>query len=305
MLDVQLGRAVFIKNGRQTCEGPARFGDNRNRDRRTHTALSFLDTKVGQKHLQDILWSNRSRNVPKAVNCRTSHSLLMCLQQIEQLKANAHPLTRTHKLGTTVSNTANEVDTRFLYPLMAIAEDGRHARQQIPDGWIHLRHAHDVGNRTLSGDHTRQCLGEFFAQLLEENNAQIRKQCVLTTLLEHSSQLGRKVRGLLARAGVFVVETPQNRRHNLHEVRLNAHAQRMSNGACPVKHDAILIRLLLERIDHAVHQLHFQSLSDIGRAERRHDMPDRIHRHATERLALILEKVDQSLNDLTYTHFVR
>ena len=57
---------------------------------------------------------------------------------------------------------------------MAVAEDGRHARQQIPDGWIHLRHAHDVGNRTLSGDHTRQCLGELFAQLLKENDAQIR-----------------------------------------------------------------------------------------------------------------------------------
>ena len=80
MLDVELRRAVLVQDRRQAREWPTRLCDNRDRDRRAHTALAFLDAQVRQQHLQHILWSNRLGNVAKTVDGRAPYSLLVCLE---------------------------------------------------------------------------------------------------------------------------------------------------------------------------------------------------------------------------------
>lgn len=59
-------------------------------------------------------------NVPKGVDGGSANSLLVGLQQLQQLKANPHPLFGRDKLCASVCNTTNKVDAILLYFLMSV-----------------------------------------------------------------------------------------------------------------------------------------------------------------------------------------
>lgn len=50
---------------------------------------------------------------------------------------------------------------------------------------------------------------------------QLAQQLVLATLLDHNSEMRRKIRGLLANFRALVVQPPQDGRHNLRDVGLD------------------------------------------------------------------------------------
>ncbi|KAI3477854.1 hypothetical protein L1887_60363 [Cichorium endivia] len=149
---VELRRPILVEDGRDGGERTARLGHDGDRHRRANTRLSLLHAQIGQKHLQHVRRSDGTRNVAKAVHRSPADGLLVRLEQIQQLKADAHPLARTDKLGALVGDPADEVDARFLHLLVTVAQDGRHARKQIFDGRAHLRHTHHIGDGRLGAD---------------------------------------------------------------------------------------------------------------------------------------------------------
>ena len=187
---------------------------------------------------------------------------------------------------------------------MPVAQNGRHARKQVLDGRIHLGHADHICNSALCCDHACQRLGKLFAQLLKEHHTQVRQQGVLAALLDDDGQLRRQVGRLLPRARILVVEAPQDRRHDLHQVRLDPHPERIGNGADAIQHDTVFNRLFLERIDHAIDKLNLQPLVYIGCAKRCDDMLDRVHRHLAEWLAIVLQKVYETADDVAHADLV-
>ncbi len=295
---VELRCPILVEDGRDGGEGPARLGHDGNRHRRANTRLSLLHAQIGQKHLQHVRRSDGTRNVAKAVHRSSADGLLVRLEQIQQLKADAHPLARTDELGAFIGDPADEVDARFLHLLVTIAQDGRHTREQILDGRAHLRHADHVGDGRLGADDRCQSLGELLSQLLEQDHTKFGQQSVFSALLDDQRQLGGQVSGLLTRLCALVVQTPQNGRDNLREVGLDTQAQRVDHRADAIEHDVVFDRLLLEGVDETVDELHLEALVDVGRAQVGDDLLDGLHHHLAERLAFVLELVDDPRHNL-------
>jgi hypothetical protein len=73
-----------------------------NGDSTAYTRLTFLHLQVGQEHRQHILGTDSLGNVTKGIDGRSSDSLLVRLEQIEELETNTHPFLGWDELGATV-----------------------------------------------------------------------------------------------------------------------------------------------------------------------------------------------------------
>ena len=83
-------------------------------------------------------------NVAEGVDGGAANRLLVGLEELEQLEADAHPFAGAHELGAAVGDAAHQLDAVLLHLFVPVLEDGREARQQVLDGRRHLRHADHV-----------------------------------------------------------------------------------------------------------------------------------------------------------------
>jgi len=77
---------------------------------------------------------------------------------------------------------------------------------------IHLRHTNNISDHSLCSDNTTESVRIFFTKLLERNQAQLAEKLIFVALLDHDSQPGREIRGLLLDLRALVVEPPENNR---------------------------------------------------------------------------------------------
>ena len=71
-------------------------------------------------------------------------ALLVRLEHLQQLEADAHPLARGHELGAAVGDAANEVNAVLLHLFVPVLQNGCQPRQQILDRRRHFGHADHV-----------------------------------------------------------------------------------------------------------------------------------------------------------------
>ena len=87
-----------------------------------------------------------------------------------------------------------------------------------------MGHTNNVCDSAHSGDNTSQRIGIFFTKLLEQYEAELAQQLVLATLLDDDGETGGEIGGLLTNLGALVVEAPEDSRHDLRKVGLDADA---------------------------------------------------------------------------------
>jgi hypothetical protein len=75
----------------------------------------------------------------------------------------AHPLLRGYELGASICDTAHQVDGGLLHALVAVAQDGREARQEVFDGRRHGGHTDHVHNRLQAAEDGRENVGVLLA----------------------------------------------------------------------------------------------------------------------------------------------
>lgn len=71
-------------------------------DSRTDSTLPLLHPQVRQQHAEHVLRSDRLGDVSERVDGRTSDALLVRLEEVQQLEADSHPLSRRDELGSSV-----------------------------------------------------------------------------------------------------------------------------------------------------------------------------------------------------------
>mmetsp|Transcript_6583 Transcript_6583/g.12407 ORF Transcript_6583/g.12407 Transcript_6583/m.12407 type:complete len:352 (+) Transcript_6583:251-1306(+) len=146
ILYIEFWDPVLIHECRNDSERLACLSHNRNGDSCAHTVLSFLDLQIVEKCRQHIRGPNGLCNVAKGIHCSTPDAFLVGLQELQELKADAHPLTRRNKLSPTVCNAPNKVDAVLLHLLMPVLQDGGQPRQQIFDRGRHFVHSHHIND---------------------------------------------------------------------------------------------------------------------------------------------------------------
>ena len=78
---------------------------------------------------------NGFSNVAKGVDSSPANGLLVCFEEVQQLKADPHPLSRGDKLCPPVCNAAYEVNAVLLHLLMPEAcQEGREGRGEREGG---------------------------------------------------------------------------------------------------------------------------------------------------------------------------
>ena len=65
------------------------------------------------------LWANGFGDVAKRVDGGAADGLLVCLQHVQQLKADAHPLARRHVARTPVGDAPHQVNAVLLHLLVS------------------------------------------------------------------------------------------------------------------------------------------------------------------------------------------
>ena len=106
---------VLVHERGQHGEGGAGLSHNGNGDGRAHAVLALLHLQVIQQGDQDVLRPDRLGNVAEGVDGRAADALLVRLEHLQQLKADAHPLARRHKLRASVRNAPHQVDAILLH----------------------------------------------------------------------------------------------------------------------------------------------------------------------------------------------
>lgn len=96
--------------------------------------LAVLDLEVGEEDTQDVLRADGLGDVAERVDGGAPNRLLVRLEEVEQLEADAHPLARRDELCAAVGDAPDEVDRRLLHLLVPVAQDGRHARDCVRQG---------------------------------------------------------------------------------------------------------------------------------------------------------------------------
>lgn len=92
------------------------------------TTLTLLNSQVGEEDAEDVLGTDGLGDVSERVDGRSSNSLLVRLEEVEELEADSHPLSGRDKLGSSIGDTSNQVDRGLLYLLVSIAENRSHSR---------------------------------------------------------------------------------------------------------------------------------------------------------------------------------
>jgi hypothetical protein len=115
VLHVELGHPVLVHQRRQHGEGRTRFGNDGDGHRGADTVLPLLHLQVVEQGGQHVVRPNGLGDVAKRVDGRSADCFFVRLQQLEQLKADAHPLTSRHVLRTSIRNPTHQVNAVFLH----------------------------------------------------------------------------------------------------------------------------------------------------------------------------------------------
>ena len=116
--DGRAGHLILIHEGRQNGEGRAGLSHDRNGHGGAHAVLPLLDLEVIQQRDQHILGPDGLGNVAERVDGGSPDALLVRLQHLQQLEADAHPLTRGHELGASVGDATHKVNAVLLHLLV-------------------------------------------------------------------------------------------------------------------------------------------------------------------------------------------
>lgn len=82
ILNVEFLNSVLVHERRQNVERPAGFSNDSDGDSRAHSQLPLLHLQVIEQRDKDVLRTDSLRDVPKRVDCRSSNTLLVRLQQV-------------------------------------------------------------------------------------------------------------------------------------------------------------------------------------------------------------------------------
>ncbi len=248
--------------------------------------------------------ANGLGNVSECVDSGASNGLLVRLEQLEQLKTDAHPLPGAHELGAAVSDATHQLNTILLHLLVAILEDGRETGQQVLDGRRHFCHADHVDDALECAEDAAEHLGILLAQVLEQHLAQVTHELLLLRGLHDHGDLGDQVGRLLTHLGRLVIQTPEDGTADLRQIGLDTLAERVDHGAEAVEHDGVVGGLLLEGVQYAVDELLLEAVVDVGGAQIIHDLLYGLHDHLAVGLGLVLEVVHDAVDDLGGAHLV-
>mmetsp|Transcript_11483 Transcript_11483/g.22235 ORF Transcript_11483/g.22235 Transcript_11483/m.22235 type:complete len:601 (-) Transcript_11483:2097-3899(-) len=299
VLDVELGDAVLVEQSGEHSEGRARLGDDGDGDGGADAVLPLLHLEVVQQRSEHVLRPDGLGDVAEGVDSGAADGLLVRLEHVEQLEADAHPLARRNVLGAAVGDAADQVNRVLLHRLVPVLKDGRQPRQQVLDRRRHLGHANDVDDRLERAEDRAQHLWVLLAEVLVEYDAQVAHELLLLASAHHDGDARDKVGRLLPHLCALVIEPPLDGAANLRQVRLGARAEGVDDGAEAVEHDGrVLGRLLLKGVEDAVDELLLEALVDVGGGEARDDLLDRLHHHLAVGLALVLEVLHDAHDDL-------
>ena len=107
---------------------------------------------------------NGFSNVAKGVDSSPANGLLVCFEEVQQLKADPHPLSRGDKLCPPVCNAAYEVNAVLLHLLMPKAcQEGREGRGERREG---REKGGDRGDRGQRGEENSEHKSECSKALL-------------------------------------------------------------------------------------------------------------------------------------------
>ena len=93
---------------------------------------------------------------------------------------------------------------------------------QVLDRRAHLSHTDHVGDRADGRNDTSERVGVLFSELFEQDDAELGQKRVFLALLDDESEPASQVCSLLTDLGALVVQTPQDGRDDLGQVRLDA-----------------------------------------------------------------------------------
>mmetsp|Transcript_59835 Transcript_59835/g.142534 ORF Transcript_59835/g.142534 Transcript_59835/m.142534 type:complete len:391 (+) Transcript_59835:475-1647(+) len=305
VLHIELWHSVFIHQRRQNCERATCLCNDGDSNRCADTQLSLLHFQVVQQSAQHIVRTDRLGNVAKGVHCRTTNGLLVCLQQLQQIKANAVPFTRWCQFCTSICNPSNKVNAIFLNLLVSVLQDRRQARQQILHRRSHLCHANDVDNSLHGAQDGTQHLGILFAQVLIQEETQVAHHLLLATLLHDDCNASNQVCSLLSHSCRWCVQAPPDDASNLRQVWLHTGPQRVHHGAEAIEHHrGVIGSLLLERVDDSIYDLLFQAGVDIRHTKVCNGLVNGLHDHLPVGFRGILQIFHNPRDDVRTTHLV-
>mmetsp|Transcript_24317 Transcript_24317/g.61665 ORF Transcript_24317/g.61665 Transcript_24317/m.61665 type:complete len:665 (+) Transcript_24317:276-2270(+) len=305
ILHVQLGHPVLVHQRRQHGERTARLRHDGDSHRGTDTQLTLLHLQVVEQRAEHIVRADCLRNVAEGIHGGTANRLLVGLEELQQVEADAVPLARRRQLGAAVGNSSNQVDAVLLDLLVPVLQDRRQARQQVLDRRRHLGHTNHVDDGLHGSQDRPQHLRVLFAQVLVEEEAQVTHHLLLAALLHDDRNARDQVSGLLTHARRRRVQAPPDDTGDLWQVRLDARTQRVHHRAEAVQHDGgVVRRLLLEGVDDAVDDLLLEARVDVGHAQVANHLVDGLHDHLAVRLGGVLQVLDHPADDVRATDLV-
>mmetsp|Transcript_9557 Transcript_9557/g.28759 ORF Transcript_9557/g.28759 Transcript_9557/m.28759 type:complete len:603 (-) Transcript_9557:2583-4391(-) len=306
VLHIKLRHLVLVHEGGQHGEGGTSLGDNGDGDGGAHAVLPLLHLQVVQQRHQHVLRPDGLSDVPERVHRRSPDALLVRLQHLQKLEADAHPLASRDMLCAAVGNAPHQVDAVLLHLLVPILQDGRQARQQVLDGRRHLGHPDHVHDGLEGAQHRTQDLGVLLAQGLEQHHPQVPQQLLLVARLHHHRDARDQVRRLLPNFGRLVIEAPLDGPADLRQIGLGAPLKAVHNGAEPVQHHVGVVgHLLLEGVQDAIDQQLLQPCVDVGGAQLLHYLVDSLHDHTAVGFRLVLEVLHDAAHDLGAPRLLR
>lgn len=210
VLDVELGDAVLVHERGEHGEGGAGLGDDADGDGGADAGLPLLHAQVVEQRGQHVLGADGLGDEAEGVVGGAADALFVGLEHVEELEADAHPFPGVDAFGPAVGYAADEVDGVFLDFLVAVAEDGGEAREEVFDGRLHGVDADDGDDGTEGAEDGAQDFGVFLAEVFVEDDAEFAHQSVFAALLHDHGDAGDEVGGLLSHGCGFVVESPED-----------------------------------------------------------------------------------------------
>eukprot|EP00968_Pinguiococcus_pyrenoidosus_P024619 scaffold4871_cov260-Pinguiococcus_pyrenoidosus.AAC.6 len=306
VLHVQVGDAVLVHQRRKDGERTARLRHDGNGHGGANAHLALLHLQVAEQGVQDILRPDGLGNVSKRVHRGSANRLLVRLEHLQQLEAYSHPLAGAHVLSAAIGDPSHQVDAVLLHLLVAVPQNRRQPREQFADRRRHLVHTDHVHDALQGAQDRAQHVRILFAQVLEENLAEVPEPLLLSTPLDARSDPRDEVRGLHAHSGRGVVQAPLDGAADLRQVRLRPRAQGVHDRPEATEHDRrVLARLLLVGVQDAVHQLLFHLLGDVRGPQVLDDVVYGLHDHLPVRLGLVLQVLDDPRDDVRGVDLVR
>ncbi|GIX65610.1 uncharacterized protein BcabD6B2_50450 [Babesia caballi] len=303
-LYVNLRHAVLRHQRWQHRVRQASLGHNCNCDSRAEAQLPLLHPQVVEQRRHHVVGADGPRDVAERVHSGAADALLVGLEQLQQVEADAVPLLGRDQVPSPVRDAAHQLNHVFLHLFVAVLQNGRQPRQQVLDGRRHGRGPDGGDDGLQSPQDAAQHLRVLLPQVLVQVQPQV-GQHVLTAALAHDrGDLAYHVRRLLAGPRALRSQTPPNDAHNLRQVGQTPLAQVVQQRAERLQQDrAVVRRLLLKGVDHAVNEQLLQPLVELHLLVRvvaqrvyQHRL-DALRDHHAEALRGVLQVVDQAADD--------